>query len=132
MPHAEATVSLTFSPSYAPPEAAQANERGDHTIVADAAADMWALGIMAVELLTSRPVFPPLVATRESIWAQLCGREALPWEDGAAGQREVLRQLRGLKRAVLQCLQRDPAQRPTAVEVLTHWRNLFDSRTVAE
>lgn len=123
------SVPITFSPSYAPPEVAVALERGDRNVVADGAADMWALGVMAFELLTSEPVFPPLVSTRETIWAQLCGREALPWEDGAPQQVAKLAQLRGLKRAVLQCLQRRQEERPTAEQVLVQWRTLFDSRT---
>ena len=122
---------ITFSPSYAPPEVARSLERKDANISADAAADMWALGLMAFELLTNEPVFPPIVSTRDTIWAQLCGREALPWEDGASRQAEKLVQLRGLKRAILQCLQRLPAERPTAGQVLTQWRTLFDSRTAA-
>eukprot|EP00892_Ulva_mutabilis_P011349 jgi/Ulvmu1/8587/UM045_0030.1 len=126
-----ASVPIAVSPSYAPPEVALALERKDNNITADAAADMWALGLMAFELLTGQPVFPPIVSTRESIWAKLCGREVLPWEDGAPQQAEKLAQLRGLKRAILQCLQRHPSQRPTAEQVLTQWRTLFDSRTAA-
>eukprot|EP00892_Ulva_mutabilis_P006499 jgi/Ulvmu1/4220/UM019_0199.1 len=122
-------VGITFSPSYAPPEVALAAERGDHTIVADSASDMWALGLMAFKLLTGKPVFPPIVSTKESIWVQLCGWKVLPWEDGAAGQAEMVAQLRGLRRAILQCLQRAPGYRPTAAQVLTNWRTLFDSRT---
>ena len=127
--HAGDNVPLTFSPMYAPPEVAEAAESGDRTIVADAAADMWALGVMAFELLTDQPVFHPISATRELIWAQLCGREALPWEDGAVGQREKLKQLHVLKRAVLQCLQRKAHDRPTADKVLLHWRSLFEAAT---
>ena len=127
--HAGETVPITFSPSYAPPEVALALEHRKSVISADGAADMWALGIMAFELLNNEPVFPPIVSTRETIWAQLCGREVLPWEDGAAQQAVKLSQLRGLKRTILQCLQRQPAERPTAEQVLTQWRTLFDSRT---
>lgn len=119
---------ITFSPSYAPPEVAEALERGDRTITADAAADMWALGMMAFELLTGELVFPPFVSTRDAIWEQLSGREALPWEADALGQADILVHLRGLRPAVLQCLQRAPGERPTAQRVLQQWRSLFDQR----
>ena len=128
--HAGDTVPLMYSPLYATPEVAQAVERGDRTIVADAAADMWALGVMAFELLTHQPVFHPWSTTRGTIWAQLCGREALPWEDGAPEQATKVKQLQVLKRAVLECLQREPEDRPAADQVLRHWRSLFEASTV--
>ena len=128
---AGASVQITFSASYAPPEVAQALERGNHTITADAAADVWALGVMAFELLTGEPVFPPFVTSREAVWAQLCGRQALPWEDGAPGQAAKLAQLRALRGAVLRCLRRRPEERPAAEQVLAEWRGLFDVRAPA-
>ena len=127
--HAGDIVPLSYSPSYTPPEVAKAVEQGEHTIVADPAADMWALGIMAFELLTTQAVFPPMVATRETIWAQLCGREALPWEAGAPQHRAKVRALQGLKKGVLQCLSRSAEHRPAAVQVLSQWRDLFQSHT---
>ena len=120
---------ITYSPAYAPPEIARAIESGARLAVADAAADMWALGVMAFELLTGERVFPPMASTQESIWNQLCGRAALPWEAGAAGHTGRVRTLRALKQAVLQCLERLPEDRPTAEQVLQNWRNLFDSHT---
>ena len=39
---------LSFSLYYAPPEAIAAYRRGEHTIVAQPAADVWSLGVRAV------------------------------------------------------------------------------------
>lgn len=114
---------------YAPPEVAQADEYGVRTTVADPATDMWAFGVMAFELLTGEPAFPRFACTRKTIWAQLCGREPLPWEAGTPGQAEKVAQLRVLKRATLQCLQRQPGARPTAQEVVGQWRKLFQPRS---
>ena len=100
-----------------------------HTTVADPATDMWALGVMAFELLTGAPVFSRFVYTKEGILAQLCGREPLPWEEGAPGQADKLTQLQVLKRAILQCLQRRPELRPTAQEVVGQWRRLFQPQS---
>ena len=60
------------------------------------------LGVTAFELPTHQPAFHPWSTPRETVWALLCGREALPWEHGAAGQAEKVTQLQVLKRAVLE------------------------------
>ena len=75
---------------YAPPEELSALQKGEHSVAADAAADVWALGVIAFELLTRHRVFGSSVA-RDTMKAQLLGREALPWEReaGAQGQRCV-------------------------------------------
>lgn len=88
-------------------------------------ADMWALGIVAFELLTNERVFAPGTPT-EAIRAAICGQVPLPWEDGAAGAEERREKLRGLRRLVMPCLSRDPAQRPSAATVLHSWHNMFD------
>ena len=85
------------------------------------AADIWAVGVIAFELLTQERVFPP-EATVEDVVCALRGA-GLPWERGAVR----CARLRGLRGAVLACLARDPARRPSAAALLASWEHLFDS-----
>jgi serine/threonine protein kinase len=119
---------LEFTPPYAAPEVVAAFESGSTDIVADAAADIWALGLTAFEVFTGERVFPPGTPLEE-MYERISGRQALPWEsaDGAA----LVQKLRGFRRHVLQCLHRDPRQRPTATAMLMAWRNVFDTHTGA-
>ena len=43
---------------YAPPEVALALDAGKRTITVDAAIDVWALGVMAFDLLATHPMYP--------------------------------------------------------------------------
>ena len=121
------TAPLSFSLTYAPPETVAAHEAGQRTIISDAAADMWALGIISFELLAMRRAFPRTLG-RAAVTAQLAGRAPLPWEEGNFELRPVP-ELRILRRSVLACLARDAAQRPTSAELLAMWNNLFDAVT---
>jgi serine/threonine protein kinase len=96
-------------------------------IKVEGAVDMWALGIIAFELLTQRRVFLPFEMDTDQIVGQLLGHEQLPWE--GPDKDNLLPKLRVLKRTVLACLARDPAQRPTAQALLGKWNNLFESTT---
>jgi serine/threonine protein kinase len=96
---------------------------GNGTIKANPAADVWALGIVAYELLSNSRVFPVHVPP-ETIRAQIMGAQKLPWEA------EVPRALRTAKHSILQCLLRDPDSRPTAAQVAASWRNLLDFAAV--
>ena len=136
--HAGMNVPITYTLAYMPPEVAVAVELGDRNIVAEAAADVWALGVMAYELLTQTTLFPPLAGDGDEAWNKLLGKAPLPWEKDAPGAAERQAQLRALKRGVLACLHRDPSQRPSCDSVLSTWTNIFDthsktrnSRTVA-
>jgi serine/threonine protein kinase len=89
------------------------------------AADMWGIGVIAFELLTNERVFPTEASDAEIISA-LRGH-ALPWEAAAPGREGRCEKLRGLKRAVLACLDRDPSRRPTAESLLASWEHMYDS-----
>ena len=91
--------------------------------------DVWSLGIVAVELLTRARVFPRHVSIEE-VERQLLEGAPLPWED-AATRPELAAALKGLKRSVLACLARDPAARPTALELHGQWCGLFEQTTGA-
>lgn len=49
---------LAFSLTYAAPEAVAAAAAGHRKVAVDSAVDMWALGVVAYELLTARRAFP--------------------------------------------------------------------------
>ena len=46
------TAPLSYTPAYAAPEIVKAAHRGDQSIECDPAADMWALGIIAFEIIS--------------------------------------------------------------------------------
>eukprot|EP00892_Ulva_mutabilis_P012634 jgi/Ulvmu1/9743/UM055_0083.1 len=121
------SVGLSFSLLYAPPEVIHAVERQERQVNADPAIDMWAIGVIAYELLTRARVFPPKLS-RSDVRNQIAGRAPLPWEDPEQ-RTEGLKHLRILKRTVLACLSRDPKGRPTADRLLRSWNRLFDTFT---
>lgn len=49
--------SIAFTLAYAPPEVAQLYDNRATNMIADPAADAWALGVMAFELMTGKPAF---------------------------------------------------------------------------
>lgn len=117
--------SLSFSPRYAAPEVLKAYEAQQREILVESSMDIWALGVMAYELLTDAPAFDRF-CKQEDVIDQLVGRKPLPWEDSATKDAN-LRKLRMLKRSLTKCLSRDPTDRPTAAELLESWEKLFDT-----
>lgn len=103
-------------------------EQGQVATKATAAADVWALGMLAFETLTSTVVFPS-GTTAKQVRDRITGRLPLPWEEGGPAGRDCVRALRGFRRSVILCLDRNPAQRPRSTEVVTMWHSLFDGPT---
>jgi serine/threonine protein kinase len=101
--------------------------QGAKTIVADPSVDVWALGVIAYELLTHQAAFDPALVTEKQVWELLCSQRLLPWEKAMG--RGQLGKMRALKDGVLACLSRDPRLRPSASGLLQSWSALFDSRS---
>jgi serine/threonine protein kinase len=100
---------LVHNMTYAAPEIIQAAESARISVPVDAAADVWALGLVAMELVTRNRIFPELsvdldIAEAEriknTICDQLTGRQKLPWEGDEADAPQNNEQLRPLKRTV--------------------------------
>ena len=70
---------LSFALNYASPEIILAQENGARTLAVDPAADVWALGVTAYELLSGGRTFAPGTPTSE-IRNMISGRLPLPWE----------------------------------------------------
>ena len=102
---------LRFTLEYAAPEVVSAWEGGAATGRADTAADIWAFGVTAYEALTRAPAWPRKAAESD-ITNALAGRAPLPWERQALDAPNNFRAR--VKGIVLECLHRDPAQRPAA------------------
>lgn len=120
------SVKLSFSLAYTPPEVAVESEKLVEYVVATEAADMWALGVVAYQLLTGAAVLQPYRTTKVGILECLAGRKALPWEVEGWAKSSERKALGGLKGGVMACLQRDPRQRPVAASVRQSWSRLFE------
>eukprot|EP00892_Ulva_mutabilis_P002686 jgi/Ulvmu1/12418/UM009_0068.1 len=125
------TANMAFTLKYAPPEVMHAMESGCRTIAVDSAVDMWAIGVIAYELLTRERAFPvdglPVAEAEQKARDAIAGRTQLPWEVAAAdGTDTQLSKMRFLRHTVLRCLDRDPTGRPSAAELLETWDHAFD------
>jgi len=123
------TAPLHCSLKYSAPEVVDVLEAGDSKLVVDPATDIWAVGVIAFELLTGEVALPlaglgPAEAEQLALDA-IAGRTPLPWE---GSQSELwLPKLGGPRRTVTRCLERTPSQRPSAQALLQSWEHQLDS-----
>jgi serine/threonine protein kinase len=115
---------LGFNLRCAAPELVCAYENNKHFIEPHAAADVWALGVMAFEMLTKEVIFAAGVTEGQARDA-LMGRACLPWEDTILRllQAPLLRSLRG---TLMACLARDKGSRVSAEELAVQWSQMAD------
>ena len=92
-------------------------------MLASGAQDIWALGVVAYELMTGQAAFGEGAGDRD-VRAQLLGRAPLAWEE--QGGEERLKELQVLRPSVLRCLSRNPSQRPSSRKLVTMWSGIFD------
>lgn len=92
------------------------------------AADIWAFGMVAYELLTQERVFTQASSesdVRKAAFRAPSAGGGYPWESDALSNSERNMQMKGMKQIVLQCLDRDPDNRPSAHDLTAHMESLL-------
>eukprot|EP00892_Ulva_mutabilis_P009329 jgi/Ulvmu1/6769/UM030_0107.1 len=113
------------APPHSPPEAAAAAVREQSETAAAAASDIWALGVVACQLLAPAAVAQHAALQHDSAaaWEAACGRAPFPWEPAAPERAACVAQLRNTAAAVLSCVARAPADRPPAARLAAMLRD---------
>lgn len=103
--------------------------REQQEAAAAAAADMWALGVVACQLLApaATAVHAALQNDGPAAWDAACGRAAFPWEAGAPEHAACVAELRGAADVVLSCVARSPAERPSAPRLAVALQDVLKS-----
>jgi serine/threonine protein kinase len=101
----------------AAPEVLLAAESNTPVLAADTATDIWALGVIAFELISSQHLFPP-GTSQATIRGAIFGAKPMPWENIPEHRRTPL------QASVMKCFAREPTERPRAATLAAEWREL--------
>lgn len=116
---------MSCVPPLSPPEAATA-VREQQEVPAAAATDLWALGVIACQLLVpASAVHAAMQPDSAAAWDAACGRAPFPWEPAAPERPACVAELRGAAAAVLGCVSREPGDRPTAARLAAALRDVL-------
>ena len=119
---------ITCTLAYAAPETIHALAHGERTVIADAAVDVWALGVMAFELFTRTRAFE--YGSREVIEAAMREPDTLPWERTSDPEFERnMRRMGWMKDDILRMLTRDPRERLPVQDAVRRWRSFLRQET---
>jgi serine/threonine protein kinase len=91
------------------------------------AADIWAFGMVAYELLTQERIFPQGATeadVRKAAFLPQAAGGGYPWEEGISGSDARNVKLKALTRIVLQCLMRDQDDRPSTEMLSSQWQKM--------
>jgi serine/threonine protein kinase len=112
---------VSCTPLYAPPEALKAHETGEPLTV-EASFDMWSIGVIVYECLAGCRAFRPHSAAEE-VFECAHAMMPYPWEQPLENLPKGWSKSR-TRTFFSGCLQRDPAARPTAAQLLSSMHKL--------
>ena len=105
-------VAPEYTLRFAPPELAIALSKREKVFTAHESADIWAVGVMAYEMITGETLFPP-GASAEDMKAILTGQQPFAHEVSP----ELMSKLGRLRRVVQSMLSRNPSERPSILHI---------------
>lgn len=100
-----AAKTIVGTPQYMAPEILNAGRKGAYGL----AADIWSLGCTVLEMFTGQTPYPPLEEMH--VLFRICRGELTPIPDSLS---------RDARDFILNCLQVNPNDRPTAAQLLDH------------
>ena len=122
--HAGEVLPVRCTLPYAPPEVVNAYTNST-LVTVEPGADIWALGVMAFEVLSGRRAMQSI----SELYLFASGAQSYPWEAAPDAAAEPWRKLR-LWSLVEACLARDPAARPTAAMVVQRVQQTWQKTTM--